>query len=160
MCINVPARIRAGGPQQWGSLPRFYGGTVLPLRNRKGGDGNPPPTDARASGLPDNVHGIGRGRRFLPGAASLMRSNRTREWVRLLVCRFRDIGERKKSATEAQAWNMRVQTVRQGSSGWSRSPRRIHDVRASYFARHTPLQDTPRSAPRQRLAHARQQRSW
>ena len=52
MCINVPARICAGGPQQWGSLPRFYGGTVLPLRNRKGGDGNPPPTDARASAPP------------------------------------------------------------------------------------------------------------
>ena len=30
-----------------------YGGTVNPLRNRKGGAGNPPPTGARASALPD-----------------------------------------------------------------------------------------------------------
>ena len=31
-----------------------YGGTVNPPRNRKGGAGNPPPTGARASALPDN----------------------------------------------------------------------------------------------------------
>ena len=30
------------------------GGTVNPPRNRKGGAGNPPPTGARASALPDN----------------------------------------------------------------------------------------------------------
>ena len=30
-----------------------YGGTVNPPRNRKGGAGNPPPTGARASALPD-----------------------------------------------------------------------------------------------------------
>ena len=30
-----------------------YGGTVHPPRNRKGGAGNPPPKDARASALPD-----------------------------------------------------------------------------------------------------------
>ena len=29
------------------------GGNVNPLRNRKGGAGNPPPTSARASALPD-----------------------------------------------------------------------------------------------------------
>ena len=32
-----------------------YGGTVNPLRYRKGGAGNPPPTGARASALPDRV---------------------------------------------------------------------------------------------------------
>ena len=31
----------------------IYGGIVHPPRNRKGGDGNPLPTDARASALPD-----------------------------------------------------------------------------------------------------------
>ena len=31
-----------------------YGGTVNPPRNRKGGAGNPPPTGARASALPNN----------------------------------------------------------------------------------------------------------
>ena len=31
-----------------------YGGTVNPPRNRKGGAGNPPPTGARASALPDS----------------------------------------------------------------------------------------------------------
>ena len=42
-----------------------YGGTVNPPRYRKGGAGNPPPTGARASALPDgdlasfgNPHGI------------------------------------------------------------------------------------------------------
>ena len=35
-----------------------YGGTVNPPRNRKGGAGNPPPTGARASALPDT---LGRG---------------------------------------------------------------------------------------------------
>ncbi len=30
-----------------------YGGNVNPPRNRKGGAGNPPPKDARASVLPD-----------------------------------------------------------------------------------------------------------
>ena len=30
-----------------------YGGTVTPSCNRKGRDGNPPPTGARASALPD-----------------------------------------------------------------------------------------------------------
>ena len=34
-----------------------YGGTVNPLRNRKGGAGNPPPTGARASALPDTRAG-------------------------------------------------------------------------------------------------------
>ena len=34
-----------------------YGGTVNPPRNRKGGAGNPPPTGARASALPDNADG-------------------------------------------------------------------------------------------------------
>ena len=29
---------------------------MLPPRNRKGGDGNPPPKDARASALPDREH--------------------------------------------------------------------------------------------------------
>ena len=36
-----------------------YGGTVNPSRNRKGGAGNPPPTGARVSALPDkrkNMH--------------------------------------------------------------------------------------------------------
>ena len=33
-----------------------YGGTVNPLRNRKGGAGNPPPTGARASALPDTYN--------------------------------------------------------------------------------------------------------
>ena len=28
---------------------------MLPPRNRKGGDGNPPPKDARASALPDTL---------------------------------------------------------------------------------------------------------
>ena len=32
-----------------------YGGTVNPPRNRKGGAGNPPPTGARASALPDEA---------------------------------------------------------------------------------------------------------
>ena len=32
-----------------------YGGTVNPPRNRKGGAGNPPPTGARASALPDKI---------------------------------------------------------------------------------------------------------
>ena len=32
-----------------------YGGTVNPPRNRKGGAGNPPPTGARASALPDTL---------------------------------------------------------------------------------------------------------
>ena len=31
-----------------------YGGTVNPPRNRKGGAGNPPPTGARASALPND----------------------------------------------------------------------------------------------------------
>ena len=31
-----------------------YGGTVTPPCNRKGRDGNPPPTGARASALPDS----------------------------------------------------------------------------------------------------------
>ncbi len=41
-----------------------YGGTVNPPRNRKGGAGNPPPTGARASALPDSgaSHGQNRGR--------------------------------------------------------------------------------------------------
>ena len=34
-----------------------YGGTVNPPRNRKGGAGNPPPTGARASALPDTKRG-------------------------------------------------------------------------------------------------------
>ena len=34
-----------------------YGGTVNPPRNRKGGAGNPPPTGARASALPDRSPG-------------------------------------------------------------------------------------------------------
>ena len=33
-----------------------YGGTVNPPRNRKGGAGNPPPTGARASALPNEGH--------------------------------------------------------------------------------------------------------
>ena len=33
-----------------------YGGTVNPPRYRKGAAGNPPPTGARASALPDGVH--------------------------------------------------------------------------------------------------------
>ena len=33
-----------------------YGGTVNPPRYRKGGAGNPPPTGARASALPDGGH--------------------------------------------------------------------------------------------------------
>ena len=32
-----------------------YGGTVNPPRNRKGGAGNPPPTGARASALPNEA---------------------------------------------------------------------------------------------------------
>ena len=32
-----------------------YGGTVNPPRYRKGGAGNPPPTGARASALPDGA---------------------------------------------------------------------------------------------------------
>ena len=32
-----------------------YGGTVNPPRNRKGGAGNPPPTGARASALPNKA---------------------------------------------------------------------------------------------------------
>ena len=39
-----------------------YGGTVNPPRNRKGGAGNPPPTGARASALPNGgVFGEGEG---------------------------------------------------------------------------------------------------
>ena len=34
-----------------------YGGTVNPPRNRKGGAGNPPPTGARASALPNGGEG-------------------------------------------------------------------------------------------------------
>jgi hypothetical protein len=47
-----------------------HGGTVLPPRNRKGGAGNPPPTDARAIDLPDNpflaLTPLGAGSRLFP----------------------------------------------------------------------------------------------
>ena len=35
-----------------------HGGTVNPPCNRKGRDGNPPPTGARASALPDKIVGL------------------------------------------------------------------------------------------------------